>query len=94
MALSSGIVCMEGTVETCYDFIMPDRGYDHAPTAARIHIPFSGKDMLIRRRVPEYDRKATKDSEKVKVFKCLLREIPRPFLSEGSIRHRMELSRW
>ena len=83
VVVSTNIVCMEHTVETWFDFIMPNRGFDHVPTAVRILIPFSSKDMLIRRRLPAYDRKATQDLENMLVFKQLLQRDPRAIFSRG-----------
>ena len=65
IVLSGGIGCCDGAVENWYDFVMPHAGYDHVPTTARIHVPFTGSVRLARRRVPDYNRQAVKDPVKM-----------------------------
>ena len=56
--VSSDIAVKDGSAGTWYDFTMPNRGLDHVPTFIKLFLPSVSSEVILRRRVPRYDRSA------------------------------------
>ena len=65
VAITSGISCRDGSAEVWHDFVMPNQGFDHLPTAVRVDLPFVSKKKMVKRRAAEYDRAGVQDPSKL-----------------------------
>ena len=74
--VSQDVAILDGSAGAWYDFTMPNRGKDHVPTFVKLHLPLVGAEVMVRRRVPGYNRVAVRIPSRVLRFKQLLAEIP------------------